>query len=142
MKEIKFRAFIDRMVPDVYENGKWTYKHHKEMKEVKSLHIGTGKITVSKKGGNYSVSPGCYILMQYINNTDKNGVKIYEDDIVKWSYANVQGVSRVIFEKNKFNLEKFYLSSLCCPNDAFSEDVVMEVIGNIHENEELLNECG
>lgn len=70
-------------------------------------------------------TPRRYIVEQYTGINDKNGVEIYEHDIVKTSGANRYVVE---FFDGKFNP----VSEL--------EGSNWEVIGNIHENANLLEE--
>lgn len=71
-------------------------------------------------------------LMQYTGLKDKNGVKIFEGDIVKTPTR--KGKIQFIWSGWYFHTDK----------DGFVElhDVtdIIEVIGNIYENKELLNE--
>ena len=70
---------------------------------------------------------GC-ILMQYTGLKDKNGKEIYEGDIVKWSNSVNSGVYEIKWFRTGFSSNGLPL---------FNDDVV-EVIGNIYENPELL----
>ncbi len=64
---------------------------------------------------------------QYIGLTDKNGIKIFEGDIVLW--CGIKGT--VVWEGHKFYIKSNLLWD-------FSHDDCIEVIGNIHDNPELL----
>ena len=75
-----------------------------------------------------------YVLMQYTGLKDKNGVEIYEGDIVNVHSYTVTGLGKVGFNKGSFVFNKFeYPTSQVL--HSFSE---IEVIGNIYENPELL----
>jgi uncharacterized phage protein (TIGR01671 family) len=77
-----------------------------------------------------------YELMQFTGLTDKNGVEIYEGDIVYFEIfdglVDVKGKAKVYFENGCFRLNRIH--PLC---DYFNVGDV-EVIGNIYENPEVL----
>lgn len=133
MRNINFR---------VWDNEQQEYLH------TDILHIkNDGTLFISKKGENpwsALLSGECdserFVIEQYTGLKGKNGTKIYEGDIVKHS----NGIGKVYYNNDTacFNVSGFYNQSQDYPTLAFSEygNATMEVIGNIHENRELLEE--
>ena len=105
--------------------------------------------------GGIRVSDGCWhekflgdevILMQSTGLEDKNGVEIFEGDVVKVSVHN--GFDYLDDEVCSVQQSRFHSGLVCInPNNdmecrIFNQDVLedyqYEVIGNIYENPELL----
>lgn len=88
---------------------------------------------------------------QYTGLCDKNGKKIFEGDIIHSFYANCkinEYVEKVVFRDGSFkaeNVEGGFFAKIAgqgspkhLPNDTSVYMIECEVIGNIHDNPELL----
>ena len=80
-------------------------------------------------------------ISQYTGLTDKNGKKIFEGDIVK-AQDDVYGspfyygiVGKVVYNETAFFIET---ANIIDSQYLFNECAVYEVIGNIHDNPELM----
>lgn len=124
MREIKFRIWDDKL--------KVLYTPEKE-EEIKDLWA-----LPEMKGGVLKVKPEIKV-MQFTGLQDKNGIDIYEGDILD----TTDGVETVVYED-----ACYYVSSLlhACPLYTYaSADYAYNnpectIIGNIYQNPELLNE--
>ena len=126
MREILFRGKGNPQ----YNTGEWQY----------------GFIGIDKDG-DYYIHGSCWsrtvlaeTVGQYTGLTDKNGTKIFEGDIVKVTYTGrnkgLDGIAPVVFDGCMFGLVWGWHKELHCLS-GFS-NVEFEVIGNIHDNPELL----
>jgi len=137
-REIKFRAW------DNEENKyfKPTYEAYKG--NLKDLSIGLGgrviRRTLEMPAEDESMFKNRYLLEQFTGLTDKNGVEIYEGDIVKW-VGMVDYNYEVVFKKGSYytaHINKSLgdwglLSDMYRPDIVECFDEGFEVIGNIHE---------
>lgn len=77
------------------------------------------------------------ILQQFTGLTDKNNVEIYEGDIIKAKIGAMDFIFKVEFEHGKFMAVESDDDELTA-FDLFTITDKCEVVGNIHENPELL----
>ena len=125
MRTIKFRGKDRR-------TGKWFYGNLYVKDIYGRTHICTTKC------GCFDIDPET--VGQFTGLMDKNGKEIYEGDIVKWSNGMLYAV--------KFWDGMFYASIEECNEGIFGgfplyrlteyEDGGCEIVGNIHDNTELL----
>lgn len=89
----------------------------------------------------YPQGPGPWILEQFTGLHDKNGEEIYEGDIVRIIRygGEVQTYGEVFQEKGAFHVRNGYAVSGTDILGQFKPNII-EVIGNIHENPELIKE--
>lgn len=79
-----------------------------------------------------------WVIMQSTGLTDKNGKEIFEGDVLQWKQKGVLRGGYVEWHEYKFHVLGFYDPKQDIPEDAFSENYPLEVIGNIYENQDLL----
>jgi len=122
-REIKFRA--------------WDKKYNEMLNDVEIVYHAE-RITGGEAN---AVNPKMdrFVLMQYTELKDKNGVEIYEGDIVQYingfgDKVDAEGVDM------KFEVEYEECCFVCDGVCLSSYMADIEVIGNIHENPELLKD--
>lgn len=125
MRKIKFRVF---------DKGSCTSPMHivgENQHDELTTYDGEVNYYNLQNGEGSSTPYGDYILMQFTGLTDINGKDIYEDDIVKEVCACINGVKSY---RNKIVKWREFHAGFNI------ENIGLEVIGNIHENPELIPE--
>ena len=148
MREIKFRAW-DKKHKKMLEGYKHPYGHSGLW-----LNIETGNLTHIQRGEE-GVECSIYefkdvLLMQYTGLKDKNGVEIYEGDIIGYpnqSFKSIVRFGSYLFTGGEYGESGigFYLEMYnkgikkSMEGGIFNHPSVKDVvIGNIYENPELL----
>lgn len=99
--------------------------------------VGTRRFTIE-----WEVDP--YTVGQYTGLKDKNGKRIFDGDIVRFAERRLGGedasvVEQVTFDEGGFCTHRYFLNNWLrnglCGNTKLEG---IEVIGNIHDNPELL----
>ena len=135
MRELKFRVW-DKSVEHLYE--------------VQTLIDGGGVIGRYVLNGEMNYIQLCaddVIIEQYTGLKDKNGKPIYEGDIVKLGEDSYEvlfdSYGQFCIENKKLHWTKdcFSFNSVDVWNSK-RDGLLVEVVGNIHENPELLEEEG
>ena len=131
MREILFRG--KRTI-----NGDWVYGDFVHGNERKSLRDSIFVYDSETQSFNYyEINP--YTLGQYTGLTDKNGKRIFEGDVAKVLQGKDKDIAYVGFENGAFMLYpktgNIYERTLW---EYWYNDWDVEVIGNVHDNPDLL----
>ena len=121
MKQVKFRAW-DK------QNLKWVKPNKGEGFTIWANGRGIADVPRSWNG---SENPDNFILLQYTGLKDKNGVEIYEGDIIEFPNGSKH---EVIWRKGTFCYQE--------SENSFHifDETKCKIIGNIYENPNLLKE--
>ena len=130
MREILFRGKRT-------DNGEWFFVN--EMRQYGDMIYLFGGADREYSVASHHIIPET--VGQYTGLTDKNGKKIFEGDIVRAEICegNHQGfrfpIGEVVLENGSFCIKDYKQTT---PLSSYSPRVQFEVIGNIHDNPELL----
>lgn len=135
MREILYRA-------KCIDNGEWVYGVPIKEALVGS-HDGYYPKMIPECDGRhqtvYSTAIKEETLEQYTELKDKNGKKIFEGDIVACNQSGSYGISVIIYDNSAFYVMPLNGNILERTLwDYWYNDWDIEVIGNIHDNPELL----
>lgn len=150
MREIKFRAYDIALKKMHYSAEPSLALPADGERRIYSINFYTESISLIYEECNdeghstgkhhvYDVCNGFIKLMQFTGLHDKNGTEIYESDIVK--YDNELHVVNLIGDDTYKVFDHYLIGASFCDGslDEICKNSV-EVIGNIHENKDLLNE--
>lgn len=135
MREIKFRGFNRK-------NRKWLHGYY-FVNRGEHFIVTDGTADPFSAHEDYIIDPDT--LGQFTGLNDRNGKEIYEGDIVKFHFMTSNSCSTKLFPTEKFfgkiTTDKYNLLSIFSNGMKIHiENAIKygEIIGNIHDNPELL----
>lgn len=139
MREIKFRSKVVNHDPMTNPENGWVEGYY-----LQDLDNGVVKHYIFNCPMKWEVIPET--IGQFTGLRDKNGKEIYEGDIVKWiltmSGMDVNGgYEEYEFEEIgeiKWDAGALQLGEYCAAGFAYESKDYAEIIGNVHDNPELL----
>ena len=143
MREILFRGKAKAIAGCPYNNGKpdgeWVFGYvFSDLGAMKIRQYETDR----PECNDYEVDPET--VGQYTGLTDKNGVRIFEGDICRFKRFNDVYVGKIVFNTKTASFIMCYNSIVGVYGEKATHKMLLsvcdniEVIGNIHDNPELL----
>lgn len=130
MRELKFRAWKmhnGKLQRYVFSPLAWSLYADKHLDEPIKFDSTTNDIK--------NFMPDADVIEQYTGLKDKNGKEIYEGDIIRHIVEDTQN-GAITFKDGAFYVEY----SDCTDRLTGVTGIYVEIIGNIHENPEILEE--
>lgn len=129
-REIKFRSWID---DEMYCNDDDIYKRLDDNGDFKPFMADLSDRYLDDHGTIVEDLTSMPNLMQFTGLKDKNGKEIYEGDIITY----LDAIGKVYYNDDAcMFMIRFPLNRLSLSFDSL--DDVIKIVGNIHENPELL----
>lgn len=137
MRVIKFRAWQTNVGDYDKITKKFTPRPHYFYGENVIIN-GDGQLLSVESGWDIQgvEEPTDYVLEQATGSKDKNGKEIWEGDIVSVYEGRYVGY---IVQHPSGEWRIIWVSPQGVPDSLYSHRTICEVVGNIHENPELLN---
>ena len=121
------------------DNGEWIYGGYAKCNNREYIFLDIDLVGREWVFKNIEVIPET--VGQFTGLTDKNRKKIFEGDIVEFTdkYTRKKGRAEIVFEDFKWKYSGCYYGGnpivwLCI----YDKSIEFEIIGNIHDNPELL----
>jgi uncharacterized phage protein (TIGR01671 family) len=140
MREILYRGKL-------LHNGEWVYGNYLSIETTAYIYpagslVADGHHVMQSDEGAFWIDPET--RGEYTGLTDKKGRKIFDGDIVRYGYKDWDETEKAIVQWKgasgypAFDLDRHNFDGNALAHIFQSGDYEIEVIGNIHDNPELL----